>query len=147
MLALATAKGVESAELVLRMKASVVAPCHILVVDDEPLVCEAVRMLLSLDHHVVQTAGNAEEALALFEKGRFDIVMTDLVMPDMKGDVLALKIKAQDPKQPVVMITAHAESLPGMPQGVDFLVSKPFFLANLREAVAMVTRTKNDKKS
>jgi two-component system, NtrC family, response regulator AtoC len=114
----------------------------ILVVDDEPLVCDAVKMMLSFDGHKVQTAASGQEALALLENGSFDLVITDFEMPHMKGDELAAAIKARSPKQPVVMITAYAEMLEaaGNPlKGVDCLISKPFLLVNLREAVAKAT--------
>ncbi len=112
---------------------------RILVVDDEPFVCDAVRMMLTFDGHAVQTANNGADALALFEKDKFDLIITDLCMPVMKGDELAAAIKARDPKQPVVMITAYAETLQASARtlaGVDFLISKPFLLENLREAIA-----------
>ena len=115
---------------------------HILVVDDEPLVCDAVKMMLDFDGHCVETAGNGKDALALLEKSKFDLVITDFQMPIMKGDELAAAIKARDPKQPVVMITAYAELLQasGNPlTGIDFMISKPFLLENLREAIAKVT--------
>jgi CheY-like chemotaxis protein len=66
-------------------------------------------------------------------------------MPLMKGDELAAAIKSRNPKQPVVMITAYAEMLEssGNPlTGVDFVISKPFLLESLREAIAKVTGTK-----
>ncbi len=112
---------------------------RILVVDDEPLVCDAVKMMLNFDGHVVETVGSAKEALALLERSKFDLVITDFQMPGMRGDELAAAIKARDPKHPVVMITAYAEMLQasGNPlTGVDFVISKPFLLENLREAIA-----------
>jgi CheY-like chemotaxis protein len=118
---------------------------HILVVDDEPLVCDAVKMMLEFDGHVVEIAGSGKDALAMMEKSTFDLIITDFEMPAMKGDELAAAIKARDPKQPVVMITAYAEMLQaaGNPlTGVDYIVSKPFLLENLREAIAKVTPVK-----
>ena len=112
---------------------------RILVVDDEPFVCDAVKMMLTFDGHAVQTASNGAEALALLDKEKFDLVITDFFMPEMKGDELAVAIKARDPKQPVVMITAYAETFQGNMRelsGVDFLIGKPFLLENLREAIA-----------
>jgi CheY-like chemotaxis protein len=112
------------------------------VVDDEPFVCDAVKMMLDFDGHDVETAHNAKEALATFEEGKFDLVITDFAMPVMKGDELAAAIKARAPKQPVVMITAYAEMLQscGNPlKGVDCIISKPFLLENLREAIAKVS--------
>ncbi|MGD0258904.1 MAG: response regulator [Verrucomicrobiota bacterium] len=115
---------------------------RILVVDDEPLVCDAVKMMLDFDGHLVKTAANGKEALAMLDEGQFDLVITDFQMPAMKGDELAAAIKARAPKQPVVMITAYAEMLQasGNPlTGVDLIISKPFLLENLREAIAKVT--------
>jgi CheY-like chemotaxis protein len=115
---------------------------HILVVDDEPFVCDAVKMMLVFDGHVVEIATSGQDALAKFTRGKFDIVITDFSMPSMKGDELAAAIKKIDPRQPVVMITAYAEMLQssGNPlTGVDFIISKPFLLENLREAVAKVS--------
>ena len=125
------------------MTASTPARLRILVVDDEPFVCDAVKMMLTFDGHTVETANNGKEALAMFEKGKFDLVITDFSMPAMKGDELAAAIKALAPTQPLVMITAYAEMLQseGNPlTGVDFVISKPFLLEKLREAIAKVVR-------
>ena len=99
-------------------------------------------MMLAFDGHSVETASSARDALAIFDKAKFDLVITDFAMPAMKGDELALAIKARDPQLPVVMITAYAEMLQasGSPlPGVDFIISKPFLLENLREAISRVT--------
>ena len=125
---------------------------RILVVDDEPFVCDAVKMMLTFDGHVVETASNGKEALEMFAEGKFDLVITDFAMPNMKGDELAATIKARSPDQPIVMITAYAEMLQssGNPlTGVDFVISKPFLLENLREAIAKVSTAKalKDKSS
>lgn len=115
---------------------------RILVVDDEPLVCDALKMMLEFDGHDVQSAHSAREALAIFEPGKFDVIITDFEMPQMKGDEFAAKIKARDPQQPVVMITAYAELLESSKQpltGVDFMIGKPFLLENLRAALIKVT--------
>jgi CheY-like chemotaxis protein len=114
----------------------------ILVVDDEPMVCAAVEMMLKVDGHEVVTAGSAKDALGLFDRDTFDLVITDYSMPTMKGDELAAAIKARLPRQPVVLITAHAEMLKssGAPlAGVDQIIGKPFLLENLREAIKNVT--------
>ena len=115
---------------------------RILVVDDEPFVCDAVRMMLSFDGHRVDTASSGKEALSLFEKGKYDLIITDYSMPNMKGDELAATIKSIAPDQPIVMITAYAEMLKasGQPMtGVDHVISKPFLLEHLREAIEKTT--------
>jgi CheY-like chemotaxis protein len=119
-----------------------IVPRRILVVDDEPYVCDAVRMMLAFDGHQVETASCGKDALALFGKGKYDVVITDYAMPAMKGDELAASIKALSPGQPVVLITAYAEMLRSSEnplKGVDFIVSKPFLLENLREAIEKST--------
>ena len=114
---------------------------RILVVDDEPFVCEAVKMMLAFDGHSVKTTNSANEALAILEAERFDLVITDYAMPAMKGDELAAAIKARFPHQAVIMITAYAEMLQANGKvlpGVDCLIGKPFLLENLRAAIAKV---------
>lgn len=114
-------------------------PRNILVVDDEAYVCDALKMLLTLDGHAVVTANSGAEALGLFSERSFDVVITDYSMPVMKGDELAATIKARKPSQPIVMITAYVEVLTGAKtplEGIDVLVSKPFRLEQLREAIA-----------
>jgi CheY-like chemotaxis protein len=124
------------------MTAPAIPPRRILVVDDEPFVCDALKMMLMFDGHTVETASNGRDALILFDQSKFDLVITDFAMPTMKGDELAAAIKARSPKQPVVMITAYAEMLQTSGNaltGVDFVISKPFLLDNLREAISKVT--------
>jgi CheY-like chemotaxis protein len=114
---------------------------QILVVDDEPSVRDTIKMLLQFDGHEVQTANGSKEALSFLEKGKFDLITVDYAMPGMKGDELAVVIKKRLPNQPIIMITAHVDLLKssGKPlAGVDFVISKPFMLADLREAIAKV---------
>ena len=123
------------------MKMPAFPQMRILVVDDDPLMCEAFKMMLEFDGHLVKTVGNGNEALALFDQEPFDLVITDFEMPVMKGDELAAAIKARAPKQPVVMVTAYAEMLQtsGYPlTGINLIMTKPFRLENLREAIAKV---------
>ena len=111
---------------------------QILVVDDEPLVCDAVRMLLNFDGHSVDTVGNAREALAVYNPDKYDLVMLDYEMPGMKGDELAVTIKKQAPQQPILLLTAHGDVLraSGKPiPGIDLIVDKPFRLDTLRAGI------------
>lgn len=96
-------------------------------------------MMLSFDGHTVDMAANAKQALGLYTKGKYDIVITDYAMPGMTGDKLADVIKEQSPQQPVIMITAFAEVLPSPLPSIDHLISKPFLLENLREAIIKVS--------
>ena len=111
---------------------------RILVVDDDPLICESVRMMLAHDGHAVETALSGQDALKLFVKDKFDLVLIDYAMPGMKGDELATAIRAQAPDQPIAMITAHAELMeaPSHPlAGAVYVIAKPFRLEELREVM------------
>jgi CheY-like chemotaxis protein len=111
---------------------------RILVVDNEPLVCDSVRRVLALDQHMVEEVTSAQDALVAFEPGKFDLIIIDYEMPDTKGDKLAAAIKALAPEQPILMITAYAETLrlAGLfPLSVDLVMSKPFEIREFRETV------------
>jgi two-component system, cell cycle sensor histidine kinase and response regulator CckA len=109
---------------------------RILLVDDQRSVRDAINLLLGLDEHTVVGATNGVEALALFKPDRFDLVITDFEMPQMKGNELATRIKRISPSQPILMITAYAERLDNADNPVDAVLNKPFQLADLRRAVA-----------
>jgi CheY-like chemotaxis protein len=110
--------------------------CRVLVVDDEALVCESIRLLLAYDGHRVETACSGEEALKRFASEEFDVVFTDFCMPGMKGDELAAQIKNRAPDKPVVLLTAFPPSY-HVP-AIDLVITKPFYLSTLREAIETV---------
>ncbi len=117
------------------MSASGGRKLKLLVVDDEPNVCDCIRLLLSHDGHHVEVANSAGAALSVFAKDKFDLVFTDYSMPGMKGDELAAAIKAVAPNQPVMMISGFAPEQEAL-RSVDFVLSKPFQLDDLRQAVS-----------
>ena len=108
---------------------------RILVVEDERVVREGLRVLLSADAHTVVEANNGAEAMALFHQDRFDLVITDYEIPFIKGNELADKIKRVAPHQPILMITAYSHR-PGPDNPVDAVVIKPFVTAALRGIIA-----------
>jgi CheY-like chemotaxis protein len=123
------------------MAGSATAGYQILVVDDEPTVCKAIQMMLRHYGHQVQTAADGVAALALFDAGHFDLVITDYLMPEMKGDQLVTQLKQRRPGQRIIMATAFAEDFLafGRPTGgVDFVLTKPFSLKQLRIAIDQV---------
>ncbi len=108
---------------------------RILLVEDERAVREALRILLSMDAHTIVEANNGAEAFALFQKERFDIVLTDHEMPFVKGNELAARIKKLAPHQPILMLTAYAHR-PSFDNPVDAVLNKPFDSTRLREIMA-----------
>jgi CheY-like chemotaxis protein len=108
---------------------------RILLVDDESSVRGAFRMMLEIDEHTVTEANNGAEALDLFTKGQFDLVITDFEMPVMKGNELAIRIKRLAPARPILMITAYEKELGDSENPVDAILNKPFTLDQLSRAI------------
>ena len=94
------------------------------------------KLLLELDEHTVTEAKNGREALELFTPGRFEVVITNYDMAQMRGDDLAAKLKHLAPSQPIIMLSASAGFLDRSNLLVDVLLGKPFSLRDLREAIA-----------
>ena len=112
---------------------------RILVVDDEPLVCDSITRMLAGDEQTVVSATSAEAALAALQHARFDLIIVDYQLPGMKGDEFAAAVKSRDPHLSLVMITAYPETLASSHKqlaGVDLVISKPFGLQELREAIS-----------
>lgn len=110
---------------------------RILLVEDELLVRESIGRLLSKDEHIVVEANNGVEALSLFTRGQFDLVMTDFEIPFMKGGELAARIKQMAPRQPILMITGYRKRR-GPDNPVDAVLNKPVDLDQLRTAMVQL---------
>jgi len=112
----------------------------VLVVDDEPLVCNALKFLLDRFGFDTVMAQSGAEALDFFKQKEFDLVITDFAMPRMSGVDLAIAIKARSPNQPILMLTAYAERFWSEPvAAVDKILAKPISIPKLQEAIKMVS--------
>lgn len=80
---------------------------RILVVDDEPVVIKSCERILSPEGYTVDTASNGKEAIGKMGKNGFDLVITDLKMPDMDGIELLRWIRNSKPETGVVVITGY----------------------------------------
>ena len=116
------------------------APLAILVVDDEAPVREVICEFLRQEGHRTGEAANGVEALAKFNAGGWDVVMTDRAMPEMDGEQLALEVRKLSPKTPIIMVTGFAPA--ACCAGVDVIVKKPFTRASLMEALERCVRRK-----
>jgi CheY-like chemotaxis protein len=118
-----------------------VAPLRILLMDDEPLICEIEKEYLTEQGHSVDTAPDGRHGLEKFNSGRYDMVLVDRVMPELNGEQVATRIKQSRPNTPVILVTGFTELLkPGIEAAtaVDLVLTKPFTAAALRQAVAKV---------
>lgn len=100
----------------------------ILVIDDEGGIRQLIRIFLQRYHYEVLEAKNGEEALAILESSRVDLVILDLMLPDIYGIELCKKIREKR-DVPIIMLTAvHGEMnvVLGFEAGADDYVEKPF---------------------
>ena len=119
-------------------------PLRVLVVDDQPVLCEIVAAYLTKDSHLVETAANSREALEKFSIGAFDLVITDHVMPGMSGADLAVAIKERSPGTAVFLLTGFADAEGGTNGhsengAIDIVLGKPISQIDLRKAITQVT--------
>lgn len=101
----------------------------ILVVDDEEAIREVVSTLLTAQGYECTTCANGRIALETFRRGSFDLVLSDIVMPEMDGLKLLGELRLEDPDVPVIMVTAMhdiAIALEAIRAGAYDYILKPF---------------------
>jgi DNA-binding NtrC family response regulator len=112
---------------------------QILVVDDDPLVNEFFEAALSRSGHQVQTASSAAAALELLPEIDFDLVLSDVKMPQMTGIDLLRRIKAESSDTVVIMVTAYGtvkDAVEAMKLGAFDYILKPILPDELELVVA-----------
>ena len=110
-------------------------------VDDEDEVRRALADILALDGHVPVECPDGMAALRALETETFDLVLTDLGMPGIGGWEVARAVKQRHPGVPVGLVTGWGDSIDAADaarRGIDLLLSKPFQIQELREALARV---------
>jgi signal transduction histidine kinase len=112
----------------------------ILVVEDNEEVGAFAETLLSELGHRVTRANSGEEALDLSREHRFDIVLSDVVMPGMGGLKLAEVLAVEQPELPVVLATGYSQEIAETGSGGRPVILKPYRLATLSQALAAAMR-------
>ena len=112
----------------------------ILVVDDDPTFCAIMAEILRMYKARVYTAFSAEEAMAVLEQVTPDLILTDVMMPDVDGLTFVRRVRsgAVQARIPIIIVSAgvsHREQAAAMQAGADQFLSKPFSIVDLRAAV------------
>jgi CheY-like chemotaxis protein len=111
---------------------------QILVVDDDAMMRQSIQQLLEHDGHVVSPAESSEVALERLAEHKFDLVITDFLMPGIPGDELVASIRRLVPAQAILMVTAFVSEFKKYGRatgGVNALLMKPFTHQDLQAAV------------
>lgn len=111
------------------MKRADGTPISVLVVDDEQVLAEMVSMALRYEGWTVTTALDGRTAVTKARELRPDVVVLDVMLPDMTGLEVLIKLRQNDPQLPVLLLTAKdsvEDRIAGLTAGGDDYVTKPF---------------------
>lgn len=117
-------------------------PLRVLVIDDEEALRRLLRVTLQGAGYQVVMAANAQEALRLVAETRFDILLVDVLMPDMDGHQLCKEIRKTS-NVPIMMISAlnrTQEIVTGLRVGADDYICKPFQLREIDVRIKALLR-------
>lgn len=122
---------------------------RILVVDDEPDLCEILKFNLETNGYKVETANSAEEALSL-DLRRFDLLLLDVMMGGMDGFTMAQRVKEkpETAATPIIFLTAkdtEGDTVRGFDIGADDYISKPFSNREVLARIKAVLRRVNEQ--
>ncbi|MEY3076395.1 MAG: hypothetical protein RLZZ131_521 [Actinomycetota bacterium] len=114
----------------------------VLVVEDEESFSEALSFLLGKEGFVVDTAATGSQALAKFDKGSYDLILLDLMIPEVSGIEVCRAIRAKS-QVPIIMLTAkdsEIDKVVGLELGADDYVTKPYSKSELVARIRAVLR-------
>ncbi|MEJ2685752.1 MAG: ATPase, T2SS/T4P/T4SS family [Gammaproteobacteria bacterium] len=116
-------------------------PYRILIVDDEPNVLKALHRVFQREHYTIDTAQNGHQALALLERERFHLIISDFTMPRMDGGELLRRVRELRPDIIRIMLTGNADVdavMGAVKQGAVYrFILKPWNDDDLRVTVAL----------
>ena len=121
---------------------------RILVVDDEPNIIKAIQVRLEQDNYEVLVAYGGEEGLKKAKKHKPDLIILDVLMPDMDGSIVASTLRQDKETQniPIIFLTCLAEGVSSKVEehvkGGDLILGKPF---NTKDLILMVENLLKDK--
>jgi two-component system alkaline phosphatase synthesis response regulator PhoP len=110
------------------------AKSHILVCEDEHHIAEGLKLNLELAGHQVSLARNGKEGVEIWKKEKIDLIVLDIMMPEMDGHGVLDTIRKQDLQIPILILSAKNESVDKVKAfkgGVDDYLGKPFSLEEL----------------
>lgn len=116
---------------------------RLLVVEDETPIRTGLVDVFVYHGFEVESAVDGREGLAKAERGRYDLIVLDVMLPHVDGFEVCQRIRARDPEQPIIMLTAKTadeDIVRGLALGADDYVAKPFSVAALVLRVQAVLR-------
>jgi two-component system OmpR family response regulator len=118
-------------------------PHRVLVVDDEPNIVDVISMALRFQGFEVESAGTGADAIAAVAAFKPELIVLDVMLPDMEGFDVARRLGAERARVPIVFLTARdstEDKIRGLTIGGDDYVTKPFSLEELIARIRSVLR-------
>jgi two-component system OmpR family response regulator len=118
-------------------------PIKVLVVDDEPNIRDLLTTSLRFNGFAVYAVGNGNDAVVAAEKGNPDIILLDVMLPDMSGFAVTKKLRSMGIEIPVLFLTARDETedkITGLTIGGDDYLTKPFSLDEVIARISAILR-------
>ncbi len=116
---------------------------RILVIEDEPTITEFLRVGLGYEGYEVAVAPDGLSGLALAEEKEFDLIILDIMLPDMSGFKVCQKLRSRGCDTPIIMLTALTEvsdRVTGLDSGADDYITKPFSFEELLARIRVQLR-------
>ena len=114
---------------------------HIIIVDDEPVICQQLEHLYTNSGYSVTVAMSANEALDRLERRDIDLVVTDVRLPGLSGLELTKRMQEIHPDVPVIVMTGYADvetAVEALKQGASDYIRKPFSVAAIQESTRLI---------
>ncbi|MGF7185098.1 two-component system response regulator ResD [Desulfitispora alkaliphila] len=122
-------------------------PTKVLIIDDEKRMRDLVKLYLQKEGYIVSEAANGSEGLELLQGGNFDLLLLDIMMPEVDGLTVCKEVRKFS-DMPIIMLTAKGEEFDkvlGFELGADDYVVKPFSMRELVARVRALLRRSRDK--
>ena len=120
----------------------------ILVVDDEKLIVKGLRFSLEQDGYQVDCAYDGEEAVEMAQKGNYDLMLLDLMLPKIGGLEVCQQVR-EFSDLPIIMLTAKGEDMDkimGLEYGADDYITKPFNILEVKARIKAIFRRMNGRR-
>jgi DNA-binding response OmpR family regulator len=125
---------------------------RILIIEDEPDIARGLSDALEFEQFEVMTSGRGREGLKMLQERGADLIILDLMLPDINGFSVCEQIRQSHPVVPIIMLTARSQEtdkIRGLEAGADDYVTKPFsvgeLIARINAIFRRLHRTQNDE--
>jgi len=122
----------------------------ILMIEDDARILEFVKRGLEAEGYLIETANNGEQGLKLATSSEYELLLLDLMLPDISGQEVCRKLRQQGVTTPVLMLTAMdslEDKVEGLHMGADDYLTKPFAFDELIARIQALIRRSNSHKN